>query len=46
MPVNEKLMAKLVKKYGKKKGKSIYYGMEAKGHPATKPSAIRKAMGG
>jgi hypothetical protein len=36
MPVNRSLAKKLVKKYGAKKAKSVYYGMEAKGKPAFK----------
>jgi hypothetical protein len=46
MPVNQKLMDELIKKYGKKEGRRIYFAMEQKGHKATKPSAIRKAMEG
>lgn len=46
MPVNQELMQKLIDRYGKKKGREIYYRMESKGHKATKPSAIRKAMKG
>lgn len=30
MPVNRSLARALIKKYGSKKGKSIYYGMETK----------------
>lgn len=44
MPINQKLMAKLQKQYGKEEGKRIYYAMEQKGDPATKDSAIAKAM--
>lgn len=44
MPVNQKLMKKLIEKYGEEEGRRIYYAMEQKGHKATKPSAIRKAM--
>lgn len=43
MPVNPELMAALQKKYGGKKGKSVYYGMENKGNPSTKPAAVAKA---
>lgn len=31
MPVNKKIMAKLKKEYGAKKGKSVYYAMENSG---------------
>jgi hypothetical protein len=30
MPVNKKKMAALVKEYGEKKGKEVYYAMEQK----------------
>lgn len=43
MPVNEDLMRALQKEYGSRKGRSVYYGMEAKGNPSTKPAAIRKS---
>jgi len=43
MPVNVTLMRRLKRKYGKKKGERIYYAMEAEGHPATKPAAVRKS---
>lgn len=43
MPVNQKLMQSLIKKYGEKKGKRIYYAMEQEGHKATKPKAVKKA---
>lgn len=46
MPVNQDLMQSLIKKYGKKKGREIYYRMESKGDKATKKSAIKKAMKG
>ena len=36
MPVNQKLMQRLIKEYGEVKGRQIYYKMESKGHPATK----------
>lgn len=43
MPINESLMRKLKKQYGAKKGERIYYAMEAEGHAATKPKAVRKS---
>ena len=43
MPVNLSLMRKLKKRYGIKKGKRIYYAMEAEGHKATKRVAVRKS---
>jgi len=43
MPINQSLMRALKRRYGKKKGERIYYAMEAKGHPATKPAAVRKS---
>lgn len=36
MPVNKSLASSLVKTYGKKKGESIYYGMESEAKPAFK----------
>ena len=33
MPVNKSLAKALIKKYGKKKAKGIYYGMEAEKKP-------------
>ncbi len=36
MPVNKSLVESLKKKYGGKKGMSVYAGMEAKGEPAFK----------
>ena len=42
MPINKTLAAALVKKYGKKKGESIYFGLEnAKGK---KGLAFRKGL--
>ena len=35
-------MASLIKEYGPEKGKRIYYAMENKGDPATKPEAVKK----
>lgn len=46
MPVNPTLLQKLIEKYGEEEGRRIYYAMEQKGHPATKSSAIKKAMEG
>jgi hypothetical protein len=46
VPINKKLMASLVERYGKKKGERVYYAMENEGHPATKQGAIAKAMEG
>ena len=43
MPVNLSLMRRLKKQYGVKKGKRIYYAMEAEGHKATKQVAVRKS---
>jgi len=36
MPVNKTLAKALIKKYGYKKGKEIYYGMESDGKPSFK----------
>lgn len=36
MPINKSLAKKLIEKYGAKKGKEIYYKMEAEGKPAFK----------
>lgn len=36
MPVNKSLAKALVKKYGPKKGKQIYYAMENEGKPSFK----------
>ena len=36
MPVNKSLASALVKKYGKKKGKDIYYSMENDAKPGFK----------
>lgn len=42
MPINKSLAFALIKKYGKKKGESIYFGLEnAKGK---KGSAFRKGL--
>lgn len=38
MPVVRKIMKSLVKQYGKKKAKKVYYGMETEGK-------LKKAMG-
>lgn len=43
MPVNQTLMDALKKKYGPKKGESVYYGMEEEGKTATKPPAVEKS---
>ena len=37
MPVVRKIMQNLIKQYGKKKSKNVYYGMETKGK-------LKKAM--
>jgi hypothetical protein len=39
MPVNEKLMANLVKQYGPEQGKRIYYAMEQEGRTGRKPKS-------
>lgn len=43
MPINQSLMKSLIKKYGKKKAKEIYYAMESSWDKATKPAAIKKS---
>lgn len=44
MPVNEKIMAKLVAEYGPEKGKRVYYAMENEGKipGMKKPPASKK----
>ena len=44
MPVNTDLMKNLRDEYGAKRGTSIYYAMENKGNPSTKPAAVKKAQ--
>ena len=46
MPINKSLMEELIKKYGPKKGREIYYKMESKGDKATKPAAVKKSRKG
>lgn len=36
MPINKSLYKALVKKYGAKKGKSVYFGMESEGKSSFK----------
>ena len=54
MPINQKLMRRLVEKYGEKRGKSIYYALEQKRRSArkrkisgrkNKPAKVRKNKG-
>lgn len=42
MPINESLMKNLLKEYGNKKGKEIYYAMEQKRKMKEKIAAKKK----
>lgn len=42
MPVNKAMMASMKKEYGAKKGKSVYYAVEAKQKAATKGKSKAK----
>ena len=41
MPINQSLMAALIKRYGAKKGRDIYYAMESKDDARIKPAIKR-----
>jgi hypothetical protein len=43
MPVNKSMMAAMKKEYGAKKGKSVYYAVEAKQKAKGKTKAKRKS---
>lgn len=42
MPINQHLMDNLLKEYGPKKGKDVYYGMEQKAKIKAKIAAKKK----
>lgn len=42
MPINKKLMNRLQWRYGKDRGRIIYYVMEQNVHPATKVAIVKE----
>jgi hypothetical protein len=43
MPVNKSMMAAMVKEYGKKKAKQVYYAVEAKQKAKAKTKSSKKS---